>query len=94
MDILKHRGKFDLAIPFFLGFSIPWVGGSIYQVLGVAIVWHCLVALKTETIYAPPSQYGKGGYLNMEDNNFYFWLMFLSYVVGAILCFWHYPYKY
>ena len=90
----KHRGKFDLAIVSFFGLSIPLVGGSITRVLGVAIVLNCLVALKTKTIYAPPSQYGKGGYLNMEDNNFYFWLMFLSYVVGAILCFWHYPYKY
>ena len=93
MAILKHRGKFDLAIPFFFGFSVPWVGGSISRLLGVAIVWHCLVALKTKTIYVPPSEYGKGGYLNMEDNNFYFWLMFLSYVIVAILCFWHFPYN-
>ena len=83
----KHRGKFDLAIVSFFGLSIPLVGGSITRVLGVAIVLHCLVALKTKTIYAPPSQYGKGGYLNMEDNKSYFWLMFLSYVGVAILCF-------
>ena len=87
MAILKHRGKFDLAIPFFFGFSALWVGGSISRVIGVAIVWHCLVALKTKTIYVTASEYGKGGYLNMEDNKSLFWLMFLSYVAVTILCF-------
>ena len=98
MAILKHRGKFDLAILLFLsglslvpilGFNMPWTGGSILIVFGVLLAWHCLVALKTKTIFELPSQYGKGGgYRNMEDDKSYFWWIFIWYVGSSILCFW------
>ncbi len=99
MTVLKHRGKFDLAILLFLiafplaplmGFNVPWTRASMGLVLGLFTLWHCLVALKTKTIFELPSQHGTGrrGYLNMEDDKSYFWWIFIWYVIFSILCFW------
>ncbi|MBT7563543.1 hypothetical protein N8708_03600 [Porticoccaceae bacterium] len=94
MAILKHRGKFDLAILLFLsglslapilGFNLPWTGGSIFIVFGVLLAWHCLVALKTKIIFGKPQG---GGYVAMEDNKSVFWWIFIYYSTSSIGFFW------
>ena len=92
MAILKHRGKFDLAILLFLsglslapmlGFKLPWTRGSIFIVFGVLVAWHCLVALKTKIIF------GKGGrYFAMKDDKSGFWMIFMFMLTNAIGLFW------
>ena len=92
MAILKHRGKFDLAILLFLsglslapmlGFKLPWTRGSIFIVFGVLVAWHYLVALKTKIIF------GKGGrYFAMKDDKSGFWSCFISYFISSIGLFW------
>ena len=94
MTILKHRGKFDLAILLFLtalslapilGFNVPWTGGSIFIVFGVSLAWHCLVALKTKIIFGKSQG---GGYVAMEDNKSVFWWIFIYYSISSIGLFW------
>ena len=92
MAILKHRGKFDLAILLFLsglslapmlGFKLPWTRGSIFIVFGVLVAWHCLVALKTKIIF------GKGGrYFAMKDDKSGFWMIFMFMLINSIGLFW------
>ena len=96
MAILKHRGKFDLAILLFLsglslapmlGFKLPWTRGSIFIVFGVLLAWHCLVALKTKVIFGKKNVKG-GGYVAMEDDKSGFWMIFMYMLINAIGLFW------